>query len=218
MEPGRPALTRPLALLGATLGYFALVTQFCLLIQVFIASGRNPLGAIAQFFGYFTILTNILVALAFTADAVPGTSGWLAFFRRPAVRAGLALFILVVGVVYNVVLRTLWNPQGLQLVVDAILHTAVPVLYILYWFWATIKGQLRWTDPFRWLIYPLAYLGFMLMHGALSGFYPYPFVDPTRIGYGGTMRNAFFLTAGLLIIGFLWVAFDRMLGRARTDR
>ena len=58
------------------------------------------------------------------------------------------------------------------------------------------KAGLRWYDPLLWVIYPLFYLGFVLVRGKLTGFYPYPFIDAKTLGYAGVAAN----TAGLLVV------------------
>ena len=52
----------------------------------------------------------------------------------PPVGAGRrAAYIAIVGIIYRLLLRQLWNPQGMQWVADVILHDVIPVGYVLYW-------------------------------------------------------------------------------------
>jgi hypothetical protein len=44
-----------------------------------------------------------------------------------------ATLILIVGLVYQVVLG-IWNPTGLQYIVDELLHTVIPLFMLGYWF------------------------------------------------------------------------------------
>ena len=74
----------------------------------------------------------------------------------------------------------------------------MPVLYVLYWLLFVPKSRLPWNSVLFWLIYPLAYLSYTLIHGALSGWYPYPFVDVSVVGYGRVFANSLALLAALV--------------------
>src|SRR6202034_4546014 len=110
-----------------------------LLLQLYLILAQAPAGALAMvgtvitYFSFFTILTNFLVALVFTATVLGPAAGWRQFFCRPSVQAGTAAYIAIVGIVYRLLLRQLWNPQGMQWVADAILHDLFPVGSVLYW-------------------------------------------------------------------------------------
>ena len=168
---------------------------------------------IVAFLGYFTILTNILVCLALTVPLVAPTSALGQFFSRPSVVAGVVTSISFVGIAYYLLLRNIWAPEGLQLLADVLLHYAVPVLYLVFWWFALPKASLRWVDPLVWSAYPAAYCAYALARGALIGSYPYPFIDVATIGYRQTLLNAFGLLLAYIALGLLFVA----LGRASSS-
>jgi hypothetical protein len=190
---------------GALLGWFALVLQLYLMLV------HSPaiLGTLITFFSFFTILTNLLVALVFTASLFPTQAGWLQFFRRPLVEAGAAVYIAIVGIVYQLLLRQLWNPQGAQWLADVLLHSIIPVGYVLYWLLFAPPSDLRWKDAMVWLIYPGVYLVYVLARGAVSGLYPYPFVDVNVLGYAGVFTRAGIFLLAFLGMGLLVVAVAR---------
>lgn len=188
----------------AAVGWFALSLQFYLMI-----SNPAPPGAALSalnFFSFFTILTNILVALSMTFAAAPGASGVAGFFKRATVRTALTLYISVVGAVYFLILRHTWDPQGWQRVADQLLHYAIPTLCLIDWTAFTAKEGLKARHAARWLLYPAAYGAYALIRGAVDGFYPYPFLDVTNLGYGRVLINlgvllALFAGGGLAFIG-----------------
>ncbi len=92
-------------------------------------------------------------------------------FARPGTLTALTTFILIVGVVYQVVLRQTWSPVGLQRLVDELLHTVIPPLVLLYWVLFAGRREASWRACGPWLLYPLAYLALVLIRGAWSGFY-----------------------------------------------
>src|SRR5665647_1640697 len=114
----------------AIAGWFAIIFQFYLII---LHRKLSLPGTVVQFFSYFTILSNIVVAICCTLVLLKPTSGWGKFFSQPVVVTAVTLHITVVGLVYNLVLRFLWVPQGLQKIVDELLHSFIPILFILYW-------------------------------------------------------------------------------------
>ena len=122
------------------------------------------------------------------------------------------MYITIVGAVYQLLLRQLWNPQGAQWVADALLHSIIPVGYVLYWLLFAPRDGLGWKDAVVWLAYPGVYLVYTLARGAVSGLYPYPFVDVNVWGYGGVLARSFGLLLGFLGMGLLVVAVGRWTG------
>jgi hypothetical protein len=205
---------RVYAAAGALLGWFALALQFYLVL-VQSHGGLAMLGVVIVYFSFFTILTNILVALVFTAIAMDPAVGWLRFFSSSPVQAATTVYIAIVGAVYQLLLRQLWNPQGAQWVADVLLHAVIPVGYVLYWFLFAPRAGLRWKDAVGWLVYPGVYLVYVLARGAVSGDYPYPFVDVNVLGYGGVLARAAGLMLVFLGMGLLVVAVGRWTGERR---
>jgi hypothetical protein len=204
---------RVYAAVGALLGWFALALQLYLMLVQSLVPER--LGTVITFFSFFTILTNILTASVFTAVAFQPKHGWGKWLSRPSVQAATAVYIAIVGMVYQLLLRQLWNPQGAQWVADVLLHSMVPVGYVVYWLLFAPRAGLSWKDSVTWLIYPGVYLVYVLARGAVSGLYPYPFVDVNVLGYGGVLARSGLLMLVFLGMGLLVVAIGRWM-RARS--
>ena len=96
---------------AAAVGWFAIGLQYWLVMTGDI--GPDPINRTINFFSYFTILTNILAALAMTLPVIAPDSSAGAYFARPSVRTALATYIIVVGITYHLILRHEWNPEGL---------------------------------------------------------------------------------------------------------
>lgn len=190
------------------LGWFALALQFYLMIGNRVVS---IFETIIRYFSFYTILTNILVALYSTFLLLKPGSGTKNHFLRPTVSAAITVYITIVGIIYNTILRHLWNPKGLDMIADELLHLIIPVMFILYWLIFVPKGELKWKNVFPWLIYPLVYFVWVLIFGALSGFYPYPFINVTGIGYSTTFLHSGILTIGFLLLSLLFVAIDKLM-------
>jgi hypothetical protein len=208
------ARQRVYALVGALLGWSTLMLQLYLIVNANIASGKGGIFGVLNFISYFTILTNILVTLTFTEVLLPEV--WNPYFARPSVVGATALYIAIVGIIYSLVLRKLWNPTGLQLVADHVLHDVMPVVYLVYWLIFVRKGLLRWPDAARWVVFPAVYVAWVLARGSWSGFYPYPFMDVTKLGFPRVLANTAGLFVAFLVAGVLLIALDHALGRTRA--
>ncbi len=189
----------------AFLAWSAIITQFYLMLQ----NRTAPVAeTIIRFFSFFTILTNILVAICATSFLLPSSTALSRFFTRTNTVSAITLYITIVGIVYNVILRFLWEPKHLQMVVDELLHLVIPALFILFWLFFIPDKKLQWKNVLPWMIYPVVYLIYILVRGAFSGFYPYPFIDVTSIGYTKTLINCCLIALLFFVFGYLftWLA------------
>ncbi|MEO6838246.1 MAG: Pr6Pr family membrane protein [Ginsengibacter sp.] len=195
-----------ISLVIVILGWFALIAQFYLIILNRTATVGET---IIRYFSFFTILTNLLVAFCFTFLLLNPKSKRGNFFSKSTTLTATTVYIIVVGMVYNIILRFLWAPKGLQLIVDELLHTVIPLFCIIFW-WIYVRTEsLKWKDAYPWLVYPLVYIFIILILGAKSGYYPYPFIDVNTIGYAKVFINSGILTVCFLGISFLFIAIGR---------
>ena len=173
-------------IIGLCLGWFAIVTQFLLMFQ---HRQTDIPEMVIRFFSFFTILTNILVALYFTASAFRLKTILFKWLLSKGALTAITAFIFIVGLVYQIVLRSVWQPTGLQRIVDELLHTLIPIYVIIYWCFNINKNDLQLKPILLWLLYPLIYIIFILIRGHFSGYYPYPFLNVVEIGYEKTLVN-----------------------------
>ena len=187
---------RIVALLGALLGWFAVIMQLYLMMENRVVSVP---GTLLRFFAFFTIDTNVIVAVCFTFIFLGSKTRLGRFFSKASTITAITVYITIVGIVYNVILRSEWDPEGMQKVVDDLLHSVIPALFIIFWLIFVPIEQLKWKNAFPWLIYPVIYMAYAIIHGAVTKFYPYPFVDVNMLGYNKALLNA----GGVLLIIFL---------------
>ena len=181
---------------------FALIAQLVLLLQ----AARLPLAeAITRYFSYYTILTNIIVGVYAAVQCFTPADKRTGFFFRPSVETAITLYITIVGLVYTLVLRQLWSPQGLQAVVDDILHTIVPAMILFYWWRWVATRRLKYSNIPFWLIYPAVYALIILIRGHFAGWYPYPFLDVLQYLYGRVMINCLLLLLFFILFSSLFV-------------
>jgi len=170
-----------------------------------------------HFLSFFTILTNASIVLAMALPAVAGSSAPARFLERPPVRTAIAGYIIVVAAVYHVVLAPLWDPKGLNLVAQIILHTIVPLAFMLDWLVYTRRGFVSWRTAGGALVLPLLYGIWTLAHGAWTGFYPYPFLDVGQLGYRQVFMNMGVLTVLFIGVEVALVVIDKVLAAVHGD-
>ena len=200
-------MPRAFAALIALIAWCGLAVQF----DATLANTGSVASTVWILLRFFTVITNLLVALTMTGIAfgarVP--SFWL---------GGLTLAILLVGLVYFTLLRGLVELSGGALLADALLHKATPLLTGVYWLLFARRGGLRWHHPLLWALYPIGYFAYALIRGASEHRYPYPFMDVGRIGAAQTALNAALIAAAFIAGGLVLVGLDRALAARRSHR
>jgi hypothetical protein len=185
--------------------WLGLGLQLALSIRLTYRSGTPSLAdALVAYFGYFTILTNLLVALVTTAQLADGRGAWAKTLATRTWAGCATASIVFVCASYHFLLREIWSPQGLQWLADIDLHYAVPLLALLHW---TLSAgpRLPASAPLIWCIYPAAYFAYALIRGAWLQSYPYPFIDVSVLGYPRVAVNSVILLAAYVMFGyFVW--------------
>ena len=212
------ATARAYAAIAGTISWLVLILQFYLITTVAIDKGVGVWVSTARYFSYFTILTNILVALAYTVPLILPRSRWGQFFSHANVRTAIAVYIAVVGIIYSLLLRNVWDSQGWQAVADRVLHDVNPILYVVFWFLFVPKSTVQWRNLPAWLIFPLVYMTVILVQGAISNWYPYPFLEVGKFGYPQVLLTVAILAAGTCVAGAVFVVIARLTQRNRRSR
>jgi hypothetical protein len=195
----------------AALGWAAIGTQVPLTLSDAAAAGNPAWLGLLNLFSYFTILSNVAVAIAATVAARGNTASWWAGAH---VRAALALYIIIVGLIYQTLLKGLIPMAGTRLVIDTIFHAIIPLAWPLWWFtFGRGASPLPWRAAFGWLGFPLVYGLYSVVRGALSGRWPYPFMNAERFGYPQVAINLTAMLLLFLVLALLLIALDRRLTR-----
>lgn len=200
----------PLSRLAAALVALTGWAGLCIQLEASVELTGSPGAAVWVMLRYFTVLANLSSALVFTFIALGHR--WPA---RPRLIAGLAMAMLLVGVVYGLLLQGLLELSGGAKLADTLLHKVTTVLAPLWWLVFAPKGRLTRRDPYVWAFFPLVYFGYGLTRGAVDGVYPYPFMNVAKIGWEQTAVNGAVMAASFMVAGFALVWIDGMLKRRR---
>ncbi len=193
----------------AGLAWSALLLQLWLTIDKAWALGESVPGAVGVYLSFFTVLTNLAIAICLLCVACEPDEE--SFWNWPEVQTALAVYILVVAIVYAAVLQGLWSPTGIEFWTERFFHLFMPMLYMGFWLFVTPKGALRLSDQIPWQIYPLAFMCYTLIRGAIVGTYPYFFLNVSRFGYEVVFVNSLMLLALFLTLGTFLIITDRLL-------
>lgn len=156
--------------------------------------------ALVKFFSFFTILSNIIVGLALAAPVVAANSRLGVWAGRAGTRVAAGVYIVITAVVYHGLLASQWHPTGLQLLADTLLHTITPLLFLIDLLALPPREAARWGLAWKALVFPLAYGAWTLLHGFLSGWWPYPFFDAPKRGYGAVLVTMLVMGAGFYAV------------------
>lgn len=165
----------------------------------------------ANFFSFFTIQSNIVGVAALGALVLVPRARRTLFFD--GARSAAVLFMAITGVVFALLLSGL--QEDLQTTipwVDLVVHKLMPVVLVADWLLDPPRHRLpRWA-VLAWLAYPLAWLGYTLARGERVDWYPYPFVDVSRLGYDGVLARSVVLAVGFALAGtaLLWLGNRRV--------
>lgn len=158
---------------------------------------------------FFTILTNLAVGVIFALLAWRGRAA-----VSPLVQGGAMLAIVLVGLVYNLVLEPVPQPNWWSALGDDMHHFWVPLALPLWWLAFAPHRALQWRDPLLWALYPLAYSAYAIVRAAVEGGgVPYFFMDVATIGWLAALANMAAIALAFVLAGLLAVALDRTLPR-----
>lgn len=171
-----------------------------------------------EFFSYFTILSNVLAGVVLTAPLAAPASRLAAWAQASSTRIATATYLAITALVYHGLLADIWDPKGLGLIADTLLHTVTPIAFLADWLLRGGRGQARWTGALKALAFPALFGVWTLLHGALTDFYPYPFLDVTKRGYPGVMVMMLAMSGGFLVVAVAFTALHRARARLAIDR
>jgi hypothetical protein len=174
-----------------------------------VVRGSSLPGRIIRVFSFFTIQSNILSGVVSAQLArQPDRDGpaWR------AVRLAALFGITVTGIVYSTVLAQIHQPNGAtETLVNTIVHYIVPVMMVVGWLAFGPRPRIDQRTVAVSLIYPVAWICYTLIRGAIWSWYPYPFLDVPSHGYARVALNGLAVTVVFGVLAVLFAVGDRAL-------
>ncbi len=199
-------------------GALALVVALALTLQLWLLlhggpdanSGRvDPnigiAGRLVRFVSYFTVQSNVLVLVsAITLTSNPARNGRL--WR--VIRLDALLGIVITGVVFGTVLARIVHLTGLASWANIGFHYVSPSMALLGWLLFGPRLRITLSLVRQAFVWPALWIVYTFLHGAISKWYPYPFLNPTQIGYSQALGNTALVLIGAALLALAFKALD----------
>ncbi len=169
-------------------------------------------------FSYFTVQSNLIAAVVFVLAAISilrqkPFGDWFRYLRGAAV-----LYMLITGIVYALLLQN--NPEANPALgfdwKNFVLHQLGPIFIIVWWLiWPSTKA-ISAREAWWWLVFPIIWIIYTLVRASITGWYPYPFLNPDKVGgIGGVALYVLGITVAFIVLSQLlaWISRER-----RRDR
>jgi len=199
-----------------------LVLQLVLTVTAEPGAGffESTPARIWNFFSFFTVQSNLLVAITSGLLARnlhrSSTAFWV--FRIVAV-----ICIAITGVVFHLALSDLQELTGWDLLADSLLHTVSPLMAVGGWLLFGPRGRIDASVVRLAVLPPVAWLGYALVRGAFvqdrfgNDYYAYPFMNVQVHGYAVALLRCAMVAALFLALAYGALALDRRLGGVRSS-
>lgn len=211
-------LTHPRA--RAWFAFTAIVVFVGLIVQVAVVVPAKPgsffpttAGRVFNVFCFFTIESNLIVGatcllLALRLDR--SSTVFKSFYLIGIVG------ITITGVVYHAVISKVVDFESWALVADNLLHTVVPIMAVVGWLMFGPRGLTSRRVMWLSVLFPVCYMVFTAIRGAIVHFYPYQFADVITLGYPRVVINGVWISILYLGVAAGATAIDQRL--TRPDR
>ncbi len=221
--PSRPVrIWSFVRLAGAAAILAAVVTQLSVTMDNALNS-TTPWGShiptvAANFLSFFTIESNIWAAVMLIIAAVwslrpvgaqdsnDPEPRWIAILLACG-----STYMIVTGIVYNLLLRGIELPQGTTVVwANEVLHVVGPLILLADVLFAPRRRCLGWGVVAITAVFPIVWAVYTLVRANLiisprtgeHRWYPYPFLDPANVGgYGGVAVYIVGIAVAILAVG-----------------
>lgn len=189
---------------------FGLLALSSIALEIIVLNDRGVFNP-ANFFSFFTILSNLLAAGVLLVGAWLARSGKRSD-RFDDLRGAATLYMALTGVVFAVLLSGL-DPRLLTAVPwdNTVLHYIMPIVMVLDWLLDPPVRRLNLKQALPWLLFPVAYVAYSLVRGPIVGWYPYPFLNPSTGGYFAIVVTCACIVVFALIAAWLLLRVQRLM-------
>ena len=185
----------------------ALTLLYCVYWQITDRLSHNVFRP-AEYFSYFTITSCILSGAVLLVAGIGMLRNRSETKFLTLARLTMACSMVIVGVIYNLLLANAApDPRDVgydwPVIPNLIMHTYMPIAIFLEWVLTNTAFKLKIKQSFWVLVYPLSWLGFSLVRGSITDWWPYWFIDPAN-GLGTVVQwiatiSAFFIVLALAL-------------------
>jgi hypothetical protein len=175
---------------------FGVFAPIAIAVQFIDLAGKGTLNPV-NFLSYFTIQSNLIGAAALLIGAVR----WRAD-RSPTldfVRGGALVYLTVTGLVFALLLSGTDVDTAIPWV-NAVVHQVMPIVVLVDWLVDPPASRLTIRQGLLWLSYPLVWITYVFVRGAIVGWYPYPFLNRANGGYSTVATYVVVILVGMALL------------------
>lgn len=169
-----------------------------LALEIIVLTNEGVFSA-PNFFSFFTVLSNLFAAIFLIYFGFTDS-----FSRRAQViRGAVTLYMLMTGVIFAVLLAGLDNVRLTAVPWNnLVLHYIMPIVVVGDWFIHPPKKSLPTKAVAAWIVFPILYVVYTLVRGALVSWYPYPFLNPSLSSYMQVIVVSLFISIFVLTAAY----------------
>jgi len=199
------------ALAAAILVGFALQLYLLLTGGADVNSGESgtaiPFGTrLVRLFSFFTVDSNVFVLVVAIARA---TGRELAPLGWRIVDLDALLSIAVTGTAFTLLLDPTIRLRDVAIVVNTLFHVVAPILFVAIWLLWGPRRRITWRVAVLAFVWPVVWLAYTFLHGAVTGWYPYPVLDAGRLGLGPALLGGLVVVAYAAVLAVVAWLIDR---------
>jgi hypothetical protein len=193
--------------------FFAGLTVVAIVVQLISLANKGTLDPV-NYFSYFTIdsnliATGVLISGAATRDR-PATP------TLDLIRGGAVVYMSITGIVFTLLLSNTDVDTAIPWV-NSVVHELMPLVMLADWLITPPAAKLRLRQGMLWLSFPLVWIVYTLIRGAIVNKYPYPFLNPVHGGYASVAVYCVAILIAMVVVSAFVVVLANAVGGGRRN-
>ena len=177
----------------------ALGIDFTLIQYMFFETGSFRILEALEMFKYFTLQSNLIVTIYFLMFLVSKYRDKKMFSN---LFGGVVVYISITSFVFILFIERLVSPTGFGFFGSVLNHYITPVLVMTFLYKYKDDYNFSFSNIRIWIIYPVSYLLILVIIGAFTNNYLYPFFQVEDVGVLGLLISLFGIIILFTILSF----------------
>ena len=194
--------------------FFAGLTVAAIVVQLASLASKATLNPV-NYFSYFTIDSNLIAA----GVLIVGVARW----NRPTtdafdlVRGAAVVYMSITGIVFTLLLSNTDVDTAIRWV-NTVVHELMPLVILADWSVTPPAVKLQLRQGLLWLSFPLVWIVYTIIRGAIVNRYPYPFLDPANGGYASVAVYCVAILVAMVVVSAITVGLANAAGGVQRLR
>ncbi|HEY6469776.1 MAG TPA: Pr6Pr family membrane protein [Candidatus Dormibacteraeota bacterium] len=193
---------------------FAAVVLAAIATQLISLANQGTLNPVS-YFSYFTIDSNLIAAGVLIAGAVRWNRPTTTAFDL--IRGAAVVYMSITGIVFTLLLSNTDVDTAIRWV-NTVVHELMPLVLLADWLVTPPSSRLSLRQGLLWLSFPLVWIVYTIIRGAIVNRYPYPFLDPANGGYGSVAVYCIAILVAMIVVSAAAVVLANAAGGVRRLR